>query len=193
MSGEISSNPGNRPLSDLLKSMTTGQIWKLIGIIVGTLVGAFFFGFWISEQTSNFELRGKDIELREQQTLVSEMDKERERLEQEALFLSKKMRLLSLLILHVEAEQALDTLNDELDQNQDDPEMEAKLDAAEEKLGEVVRNLTEFVRSLDQQMGASGTSDVRVRLGKGTSEQTITFLQDNSTWTLPRGMFAMAQ
>jgi len=191
MPEDVTANPSNAPLSHLLKSLTAGQIWKLVGIVVGTLVGAFYFGFWISEQTSNFELRAKDDAVRERDARIAQIETENGRHEKELLFLNKKTRLLSLLVLFDNTKRKLDRLNDEQERDPDNPELETKFEKTMVEMGTLRKNFTEFGRSMDEQIGVSSTSEVKIQLGKGISQPTIKFVEDRSVWPLHAELFAM--
>lgn len=187
-----SQRPSDMTLAELLRSLKPGQVWGALTACVAVIGGAWFFGYWSSEQSSAFELKSKDLTIAELQSELSDKSEATISRRDEIKFLDRKVRLLSLLVLFNEASEKQASAIRAMDQNPGGEGVDEAFLAARNRLMQIGDNILRFVQKLDEETGATGSSEIQVRLGKGISGQTITFLEDGSVWPLPSSLFATA-
>ncbi|WP_170416058.1 hypothetical protein [Ruegeria atlantica] len=184
--------PGELSLADLIQAMKPTQLWGSIVSFAAVVCGAWYFGYWVKDQQAAFDYRELNGQISEVNAELESLAKVSEAQSKEIKFLSKKNRLLSLLVLFSEEDARRLELLDKIENGSTDDKTELDFVESQKKWRAIGNNLLEFVEALDTEGGAGSSSDVTMRLGKGISGQTITFVEDGSVWPLPDILFAAA-
>ena len=172
-------------VGDLLKTLSVKQLWTIAGCMLALLIGAFYFGSWVSSTLQQTKQLKIEAEIVRQESEITQLNSELSKVRSDSDFLDKKLYVVSLILKYNRAEaEYFEILND--------PE---KDDGVFLEKNEIWKNLGDelfdYVMGLEKE-SKSGVS-TSIRLGKGIAAQSITFVEDGSVWPLPEKLFAVAK
>jgi hypothetical protein len=177
-------------VGELLRALTVGQILTFGSALATIASGAFAFGYWTSSQVAEGTISALRVETAKVEGSVGRLEaelQEREQrlanLESQLALLRVKDRVLGLLTTYHEYRRRLEACDESNPCTDDD----------ESRFDQVRKNLFDTVMEMgNATLGGEGTPAVRVRVGKG-ARPSITFEADQTTYSLPGEVFAVAE